>query len=177
MNEPKTRPPEERFWAKVDRRGPDECWPWLGAADTNYDNRGRFWDGKRMVPAPRFALESVVGPIGALFALHGCDNANCVNPAHLRPGTPADNMHDASARGTLSRAALRAVRLHPETVLRGERHPAAKLTDSDVFAIRRLVATTSRREIAERYGVCVTAINRIISRRSWSHLKELEGGE
>ena len=24
---------EERFWEKVDRRGPDECWPWTAYSD------------------------------------------------------------------------------------------------------------------------------------------------
>jgi hypothetical protein len=24
---------EVRFWAKVKRAGPDDCWPWLGARD------------------------------------------------------------------------------------------------------------------------------------------------
>lgn len=28
---PKKRPIEERFWEKVDKRGADECWVWLGA--------------------------------------------------------------------------------------------------------------------------------------------------
>lgn len=27
------RPLAERFWEKVDRRGPDECWPFLGSID------------------------------------------------------------------------------------------------------------------------------------------------
>lgn len=27
-----TRPVEIRFWAKVDRQGPDDCWLWTGAA-------------------------------------------------------------------------------------------------------------------------------------------------
>lgn len=29
----------ERFWTKVDVRGPDECWPWLAAITDGY---GRF---------------------------------------------------------------------------------------------------------------------------------------
>ena len=27
------RDAEHRFWPKVDKRGPDECWPWLAGAD------------------------------------------------------------------------------------------------------------------------------------------------
>lgn len=39
-------------------------------------------------------------PSGAL-ARHTCDNPRCVNPAHIIPGTHADNMADKAARGRL----------------------------------------------------------------------------
>ncbi len=91
----------ERFWPKVDRRSPDECWPWLGThADRGY---GRFGlsDPRRNVPAHRLAGELYYGETMSpeLNALHSCDNPPCCNPHHIRPGTQAENMADAIARG------------------------------------------------------------------------------
>lgn len=33
------------------------------------------------------------------YVLHSCDVYDCVNPAHLRPGTPLENMQEKNARG------------------------------------------------------------------------------
>lgn len=81
----------ERFWTKVDRRGPDECWPWLDStAPRGY---GRFWDGHRQQQAHRAAYELLVGPIpDGLQIDHLCRNRGCVNPAHLEPVTQRENV-------------------------------------------------------------------------------------
>jgi hypothetical protein len=44
------------------------------------------------------AISGVLLPDG-LHVLHHCDNPPCVNPAHLRLGTPKDNAEDATKRG------------------------------------------------------------------------------
>jgi hypothetical protein len=97
-------PPEERFWPKVERRGPDECWLWLGAAVP--EGYGRFCvSGRPLIPAHRFAYSLATGtPLDAMIGLevlHSCDNPPCVNPAHLSLGTRQDNMQDASRKGRL----------------------------------------------------------------------------
>ena len=76
----------DRFWSKVRRGGPDECWPWLAGTNQTY---GIFWlDGKAQA-AHRVAYEMLVGPIGAEDVDHTCGTALCVNPAHLTV-RPAD---------------------------------------------------------------------------------------
>ncbi len=71
------------------------CWLWHGDG-TNYGVHGK----KR---AHRLSWELHQGPIpDGLMVLHGCsafredrtDVRGCVNPAHLRPGTAADNQMD-----------------------------------------------------------------------------------
>lgn len=76
---------DERFWLKVDKRGPDDCWEWKAGRCLGY---GQFWNNVRDMPAHRFAYEAVVGPIPEGLTLdHLCRNKGCVNPAHLEPVT------------------------------------------------------------------------------------------
>ena len=91
----------QSFWSKVNKRGPNDCWPWLGGTDKLH--YGKFWNGHKIVNAARFSLELSIGPIGELHCLHNCNNAICVNPNHLRPGTKYDNALDAVDAGTIGR--------------------------------------------------------------------------
>lgn len=87
-----------RFWAKVDRRGPDECWPWL--AVTNHGGYGMVSVDNVMRRAHRVAWELVNGPIPeGIKVLHRCDVRACCNPGHLFLGTQRANIDDMVAKG------------------------------------------------------------------------------
>jgi len=97
---------EERFWAKVDRRGPDDCWPWRAAL--HHHGYGAFGVDSRHRAgyAHRVAYELLVGPIPDGLTLdyqchnadpscsggHACQHRRCCNPAHLEPATNRDNI-------------------------------------------------------------------------------------
>ena len=78
--------------------GPDACWPWTGYREPHgYGRINRL--GERVL-AHRAVYEELVGPIpDGADILHDCDNVACVNPAHLRPGSHAENMNDMVKRG------------------------------------------------------------------------------
>ena len=110
-----------RFWRKVLRLGPDECWPWQAGADPR--GYGRFFHDGRLDWAHRVAYETLWGAGSAQGwqIRHRCDNPPCCNPRHLLRGTHADNMNDAKVRRKSAR---------------GERHGSSKLTDAQVLMIR-----------------------------------------
>jgi len=118
----KKRPPEERFWPRVDTSGgPDACWPWMGSVSHN--GYGRFWLNGRNVPAQRFAWECVNGPMpDGMLGLHTCDNPPCCNPKHVFPGTNLDNMTDRDAKGRQASGDRSGMRTHPEKRTRGDIH-------------------------------------------------------
>jgi hypothetical protein len=93
MSGPTLKPLSERFWVKVDKRGPDECWQWIGIR--NEDGYGRPY-----LRAHRVSWQIANGrDPGSLFVCHSCDNPSCVNPNHLWLGTNTVNLRDMVAKG------------------------------------------------------------------------------
>lgn len=155
---------EERFWAKVDKQGPDECWEWRSSL--NSKGYGRISMGKTdQMFAHRLSYELHFGPIpDGLLVCHRCDNPPCVNPSHLFTGTRSDNMLDCSQKGR------HGARQHPERLSRGINRPAAKLTNAAVVEIRK--ASGTHREIASRFSISHGVVGRIRRRKIWTHVPE-----
>jgi len=89
----------ERFWKKVDKRSPDECWEWKGWR-TGRNGYGQFIIQGHRFRAHRVAWELSTGisPNG-LLVCHHCDNKPCCNPSHLFLGTVSDNARDMVKKG------------------------------------------------------------------------------
>lgn len=81
----------ESFWDRVDKRGPRECWPWLGPLDDGY-GRVRF-PGIGNMRCQRAAYILARGEIPhGLDVDHICVNPPCCNPDHLQAVTSVDNV-------------------------------------------------------------------------------------
>jgi hypothetical protein len=91
------KPFEAGFWARVNKT--EACWIWMGSKNSKgYGVRRK--PGGGVITMHRYSFELANGPIGmGLNILHSCDNPSCVNPAHLRAGSQADNVADMVSRG------------------------------------------------------------------------------
>jgi hypothetical protein len=154
------RPLAERFWEKVDKRGPDECWEWQGARNEH----GYGWFGPTHgegAKAHRVAWELTNGPIPeGLCALHHCDNPPCCNPGHLFLGTKRDNTLDMWAKGR-----------GRQPQLPGELNGRALLTAHQVSEIRRRAERGElQRVLAREFRVSRQAVSRIVLHQTWKEV-------
>ena len=146
----------ERFWSKVDRRGLNECWPWM-ASHRGSGGRvgyGQFRVSGLTVSTHRLAylLHFGVQP-GSHDVCHVCDNKLCCNPHHLFLGTPQENSADMVRKGRSKY---------------GQSHPNARLMPTHIDVIRR--STDAQNDLAARFGVSQQHISNIQTGMRWGHV-------
>jgi hypothetical protein len=148
---------EKRFWSKVRKVDPSDCWEWQGCLKGSGRGYGSIALGSRMVRAHRVALSLALGRelLDTEHALHRCDNTRCCNPNHLYAGDHSQNMRDTAER-------------HRRRPMRGAQNPRAKLTDDDVRTIR--ASNSPLRVMAEQFGVDQSLISLIRLRKAWKHV-------
>ena len=137
---------DARFWDNWHPEG--ECWVWTGT--TTLQGYGQIKRNGRKLYAHRRAYEMTVGPIpDGLVVMHTCDNPPCIRPAHLRLGTPGDNIRDAARKGRLH------IQTHPEVRGRANR----RLTPDLVREIRSAHAKgEASHAIAQRLGLNTSTV-------------------
>lgn len=110
--------------------------------------------GGRQHRAHRYFWEKENGPIpDGLIVMHACDNPPCVNVAHLRLGTIADNNRDKVAKGRTRK---------------GLRPASAKLIEADLDAIRAMRrGGATLVAIARRFDVHNSTISRACRGQSY----------
>ena len=144
----------KRFWSKVDKKGQDECWEWLGGL--SHKRHATFTVNDTIFLSHRicYFIANSKDPAEKLVC-HSCDNPPCCNPAHLWLGTHQDNVNDMMAKGRaslgagvkpehrergdrhwtkrmperLARGDSQGARLHPETLKRGDDHWSRRMPD------------------------------------------------
>lgn len=88
----KARAWQERTRDHFVEGAPDECWLWTGHCSP-YGSIRLGGRGSRYETAHRAVYRVLVGPIPkGLYLDHLCRNPPCVNPAHLEPVTPGENL-------------------------------------------------------------------------------------
>jgi hypothetical protein len=157
----------ERFWSKVLRKDPDDCWEWrAGKFPAGY---GCLKVDGRSLYSHRLAWELTHGIIPAGEGYHGtcvrhkCDNRGCCNPRHLELGSVQENNMDRDVRRRTARRP-------------GETNAAVKLSDLQVEKVRHrlrteyVVGIVTQREIASDCGVTNSLVSYIHRHPEYRHV-------
>lgn len=129
------------------------CWIWQRSLSP--DGYGRIWyNGANKAHRVMYILTHPKFD-HSLWVRHDCDVPACINPDHLRAGTPKQNVGDCISRGRLSNR-------------KGKRNGRAKLTPQQVKKIRKDPRSLS--QIARDYGIGKTQASRIKRGEHWQHV-------
>lgn len=97
----------ERFWSKVAKGAPDECWLWEAATRGDY---GFFNVPPTTIRSHRYAYMEAYGPIAdGLHVDHMCHVKLCCNPAHLQAVTVKQNAENRAGAMRRSKSGIRGV--------------------------------------------------------------------
>lgn len=136
----------------------DDCLTW--PFKTGSFGRGAVMINGRRLTAPRAMCIAAHGepPTQTHQAAHSCGNghAGCLNPRHLRWATHDENMKDRAVHGRDRK---------------GRDINTAKLTEIDVYEIRKMKGVRTCGSVAKDYGVTKSTIVKIMSRKTWAWLE------
>lgn len=156
-----TRSLEDRLWEKVDRSaGEDACWPYMPSINRN--TYGMIYDPSatcisKVIGTHRAAYELTYGKVQeGLFVCHRCNWKPCCNPSHLYLGTHQQNMFDARKDQLMP---MISTPLH------------AKLTETEVHAIRILYGAWSQAQLAQKFNVSQSDISDILLGKIWKNIE------
>lgn len=144
-----------KFWNRVKRGTPDECWEWQAGRTPHGYGKMRV-QPFGITYSHRIAYLLTHGEIpNGLHICHTCDNPPCCNPAHLWAGTAADNMHDRDRKGR-----------HRHGGGNRSNHPR-KATPDIVEAIYQTYALgkLTIRQIAKQFNLSSGTIYRVLGQR------------
>lgn len=155
----------ESIKARSERVG--ECLIWRGGLNSN--GYGYVWHEGKNRATHRVSFELSVGPIPVgLELLHSCDVRACIEPAHLAPGTHAQNMQDMVDRNRCNRPS-------------GEQHRLAKLSEIQVAELRRRYKPYCRKNstcaLAREFGISQGVAWAAIHGKTWKNEFKPEPGD
>lgn len=133
------------------------CWRWKDSLDKN--GYAYIYAGKnKHYKAHRLSYEMYKGDIPQGFLVcHSCDNPTCTNPEHLWLGSIKENSEDSVKKGRSCH---------------GESRPLAKLKDSDIPEIRKMLSLgVTKAFLSRKYGVSFMAISLVGQGKTWKHVQ------
>jgi len=154
---------QDRFWSKINKKGPDECWPWTACLEGGYGNLTIYFNGKPMHwKGHRVAWiihNKQFPPADNPLILHSCiASPGCCNPAHLKCGTDFQNMLDKVEQGRTN-------------YQRGSKIGTAKLSEPQVAMIKKLLGWGyTSKELGKMFNINKSCIQKISINQTWKHV-------
>ncbi|NBP04079.1 MAG: hypothetical protein EBU90_29095 [Proteobacteria bacterium] len=158
-----------RILDKVDDLGSldaNVCWIWKGTVQDKVGKghqHGVIWYNRKYVHTHRIMYHNFIEDVPQyepkkLIVLHKWsdkNNGRCINPWHLKLGTPYENTQDAMKANTLC------------LYQRNEHHPNAKLSNEKIQEIIKLQKSSlSQCEIAKMYDINQSQVSRYFNKKS-----------
>lgn len=144
--------PSERFWAKVDKNGPEHptlgpCWVWMGALKAK--GYGHFTMPGRSSMAHRFAYEDMVGRIPDGFECdHLCNRRSCVRPSHIAIVEHSVNVLRSTSFSAVNSAKTHCSKGHAYAVF-GRPKPSGGRTCRECERLRSITKNAARRSLRD----------------------------